>query len=105
METGTVLQKDEMARQHGERMAHEIEPQKLKMMSGNTHIDKKKVGKVKTKLFMFSRRLLDKQSRVEAIAAQLEASGADPSQKEEIEEMITPPERNQLDKVKHMTNK
>ena len=43
---------------------------------------------------------MDKQARVEAIAASLDAS-----QKEEVEEMITPPERAQLAKVKHMTNK
>ena len=54
---------------------------------------------------MFHRRLLDKQQRVEAIAASLEQNGADPSQKEEVEEMITPPEKAQLAKIKHMTNK
>ena len=51
------------------------------------------------------RRLLEKHQRVEAITATLELSGADPAQKQEIEEMITPPERQQLTKVKHMTNK
>jgi len=52
-----------------------------------------------------SRRLLDKQQRVEAIAASLEQSGADPSQRDEVEEMITPSERAQLARVKHITNK
>ena len=42
---------------------------------------------------------------MEAIASSLEQSGADPTQKEEIEDMISPPERAQLAKVKHMTNK
>ncbi|XP_064620498.1 DNA-directed RNA polymerase III subunit RPC3-like [Lineus longissimus] len=49
------------------------------------------------------KRLLDKHQRVEAIAATLEQSGADPAQREEIEEMITPAEKSQLQKVKHMT--
>jgi len=49
--------------------------------------------------------LLDKQQRVEAIAASLEQSGADPSQRDEVEEMITPSERAQLARVKHITNK
>ncbi|XP_064609814.1 DNA-directed RNA polymerase III subunit RPC3-like [Liolophura sinensis] len=52
-----------------------------------------------------NKRLLDKQQRVEAIAASLEQSEADPSQKEEIEEMISPPERAQIAKVKTMINK
>ena len=55
--------------------------------------------------WLSSRRLLDKQQRVEAIAASLEQSGADPSQKAEVEEMITPSERAQLARVKHITNK
>ena len=54
---------------------------------------------------LLCRRLLEKQQRVEAIAASLEQSGADATQKEEIEEMITPTEKAQLAKVKHMTNK
>ena len=52
-----------------------------------------------------SRRLLDKQQRVEAIAASLEQNGADESQLAEIQEIITPPEKEQLKKVKHLTNK
>ncbi|KAK2173618.1 hypothetical protein NP493_863g01050 [Ridgeia piscesae] len=52
-----------------------------------------------------NKRLLDKQQRVEAIAASLEQSGADPSQRDEVEEMITPSERAQLARVKHITNK
>ncbi|KAI0217131.1 DNA-directed RNA polymerase III subunit RPC3 [Lamellibrachia satsuma] len=52
-----------------------------------------------------NKRLLDKQQRVEAIAASLEQSGADPSQRAEVEEMITPSERAQLARVKHITNK
>ena len=51
------------------------------------------------------RRLLDKQQRLEAILASLEQSGADATQKEEIEEMINPTEKAQLAKVKHMTTK
>jgi hypothetical protein len=46
------------------------------------------------------RRLLDKEERVEAIAASL--SGGDDAQKEEIEQTITPPERTQLAKTKHV---
>lgn len=56
-------------------------------------------------IWLSSRRLLDKQQRVEAIAASLEQSGADPSQRAEVEEMITPSERAQLARVKHITNK
>ncbi|XP_074651801.1 DNA-directed RNA polymerase III subunit RPC3-like [Tubulanus polymorphus] len=51
------------------------------------------------------RRLLEKQQRVEAIAASMEQSGVDEAQRAEIEEMITPAERQQLAKVKHMTQK
>ena len=54
---------------------------------------------------VYYRRLLDKQQRLEAIVASLEQGGADSSQKAEIEEMITPSERAQLAKIKHMTNK
>ncbi len=53
--------------------------------------------------YQICRRLLDKQQRVEAIAASLE--GADPSQKEEVEGMITPPEKTQLEKIQRMTDK
>ncbi|XP_046574318.1 DNA-directed RNA polymerase III subunit RPC3-like [Haliotis rubra] len=50
------------------------------------------------------KRLLDKQERVEAIIASLEQEGGEAAQKEEIEQMITPPERAQLDKVKKTVN-
>ncbi|XP_041373879.1 DNA-directed RNA polymerase III subunit RPC3-like isoform X2 [Gigantopelta aegis] len=49
------------------------------------------------------KRLLDKQERVEAIISTLEQD--DETQKEEIEQMITPPERVQLEKVKVAVNK
>ncbi|CAH1796174.1 unnamed protein product [Owenia fusiformis] len=49
------------------------------------------------------RRLLDKQQKVEAISASL--TGADEEQRAEIEDTITPPEREQIDKVKNMTKK
>ena len=61
-------------------------------------------GLVFTVLVLF-RRLIEKQQRVIAIAASLEQSGADPEQKQEVEDMITPSERSQLDRVKHITNK
>ena len=51
------------------------------------------------------RRLLDKQQRLEAILASLVQSGAESAQKEEIEEMMTPVEKAQLAKVKHMKQK
>nr|KAG5703652.1 hypothetical protein BaRGS_002526 [Batillaria attramentaria] len=56
------------------------------------------------------KRLLDKQERVEAIIASLEQqhqAGAevDEAQKEEIREMITPPERQQLNRVKTVANR
>jgi DNA-directed RNA polymerase III subunit RPC3 len=60
--------------------------------------------KTKSNFVCFCRRLLDKHQRVEAIATTLEQSGADPAQREEIEEMITPAEKTQLQKVKHMTH-
>ncbi|CAI9717057.1 DNA-directed RNA polymerase III subunit RPC3-like [Octopus vulgaris] len=50
------------------------------------------------------RRLLDKQQRVEAIIASLDQS-VDESQKVEVEQTITPAERNQLAKVKQDINK
>ncbi len=53
------------------------------------------------KMSIFSlRRLLDKQHRVEAIMSEI----ADPAQKEELEEIITPPEKEQLAKIKRMTD-
>ncbi|XP_060596716.1 DNA-directed RNA polymerase III subunit RPC3-like [Ruditapes philippinarum] len=51
-----------------------------------------------------NRRLMEKQERVDAILASLEQSGADDAQKEEIQQTITPAERSQLQKVKHMIN-
>ncbi|XP_005107758.2 DNA-directed RNA polymerase III subunit RPC3 [Aplysia californica] len=45
-----------------------------------------------------NKRLLDKQERVEAIIASLDAEGA-VEQKEEVEQMVTPSERAQLKKV------
>ncbi|XP_053405654.1 DNA-directed RNA polymerase III subunit RPC3-like [Mercenaria mercenaria] len=51
-----------------------------------------------------NRRLMEKQERVDAILASLEQSGADDVQKEEILLTITPSERSQLQKVKHMIN-
>ncbi|PVD20106.1 hypothetical protein C0Q70_20600 [Pomacea canaliculata] len=58
---------------------------------------------------MEHKRLLDKQERVDAIIADLEQqlqSGleVDPAQKEEVQEVITPPERQQLTKVHTVTN-
>lgn len=50
------------------------------------------------------KRLLDKQERVDAIIATLGGGQADEAQKEEIREMITPPERQQLNRVKTVTN-
>lgn len=52
-----------------------------------------------------NKRLLDKQQRVEAITASLLTGGAEDAQVQEIEEMITPPERAQLTKVKHISTK
>ena len=46
------------------------------------------------------RRLLDKQERVDAIAASIEQGGGDQAQKEEIEQTITPTEKDQIIKVK-----
>lgn len=47
---------------------------------------------------------MEKQERVDAIIANLEQSGSDEVQKEEILETITPAEKTQLAKVKHMIN-
>uniref|UniRef100_A0A8C5EQ17 DNA-directed RNA polymerase III subunit RPC3 n=1 Tax=Gouania willdenowi TaxID=441366 RepID=A0A8C5EQ17_GOUWI len=44
-----------------------------------------------------SKRLLEKSQRIEAILASLQASGAEPEQLTEVEEMITPSEKQQLD--------
>uniref|UniRef100_A0A8C4R5N6 DNA-directed RNA polymerase III subunit RPC3 n=1 Tax=Eptatretus burgeri TaxID=7764 RepID=A0A8C4R5N6_EPTBU len=45
-------------------------------------------------------RLFEKSQRIEAIVASVQASGADQSQLQEIEEMITAPEQQQLDHLK-----
>lgn len=51
------------------------------------------------------RRVLEKQQRVDAILASLEEQEADDIQKDEVKDMITPAERAQLSKIKHITNK
>ena len=51
------------------------------------------------------RRHLEKSHRIEAILASLQASGADAAQLTEVEEMITPPERQQLEALRHHINK
>lgn len=51
------------------------------------------------------RRLLEKSQRIEAILASLQASGAEPEQLKEVEEMITAPERQQLDSLRLHINK
>ncbi|KAM4600892.1 DNA-directed RNA polymerase III subunit RPC3 isoform 3-T3 [Polymixia lowei] len=52
-----------------------------------------------------SKRLLEKSQRIEAILASLQASGAEPGQLTEVEEMITAPERQQLESLRHHINK
>lgn len=52
-----------------------------------------------------SKRLLEKSQRIEAILASLQASGAEPEQLTEVEEMITAPERQQLDSLRLHVNK
>uniref|UniRef100_A0A8C6YGH3 DNA-directed RNA polymerase III subunit RPC3 n=1 Tax=Naja naja TaxID=35670 RepID=A0A8C6YGH3_NAJNA len=52
-----------------------------------------------------NRRLLEKSQRVEAILASVQATGAEQAQLQEIEEMITAPERQQLETLKHNVNK
>ncbi|XP_060109041.1 DNA-directed RNA polymerase III subunit RPC3 [Heteronotia binoei] len=52
-----------------------------------------------------NRRLLEKSQRVEAILASMQATGAEEAQLQEIEEMITAPERQQLESLKHNVNK
>ncbi|XP_040394809.1 DNA-directed RNA polymerase III subunit RPC3 isoform X2 [Cygnus olor] len=51
------------------------------------------------------RRLLEKSQRVEAILASMQATGAEAAQLQEIEEMITAPERQQLENLKRNVNK
>ncbi|KAK2518131.1 Polr3c [Columba guinea] len=52
-----------------------------------------------------NKRLLEKSQRVEAILASMQATGAEPAQLQEIEEMITAPERQQLETLKRNVNK
>lgn len=56
-------------------------------------------------LCLINRRLLEKSQRIEAILASLQASGAEPEQLTEVEEMITAPERQQLDSLRLHINK
>ena len=51
----------------------------------------------------YCRRLLEKQQRMEAVIASLEQT--DEAQRQEIEEMLTPAERNLISKVKNNTKK
>lgn len=51
------------------------------------------------------RRHLEKSQRIEAILASLQASGAETAQLAEVEEMITAPERQQLEALRHHINK
>ncbi|NXJ56031.1 RPC3 polymerase, partial [Spizaetus tyrannus] len=52
-----------------------------------------------------NKRLLEKSQRVEAILASMQATGAEDAQLQEIEEMITVPERQQLQNLKRNVNK
>ncbi|NWI04670.1 RPC3 polymerase, partial [Tichodroma muraria] len=52
-----------------------------------------------------NKRLLEKSQRVEAILASMQATGAEASQLHEVEEMITGPERQQLENLKRNVNK
>lgn len=52
-----------------------------------------------------SKRLLEKSQRIEAILASLQASGAEPEQLTEVEEMITAPEKQQLEALQLHINK
>ncbi|TRZ05819.1 hypothetical protein HGM15179_021289 [Zosterops borbonicus] len=52
-----------------------------------------------------NKRLLDKSQRVEAILASMQATGAEQAQLHEVEEMITGPERQQLETLKRNVNK
>ncbi|WAR00666.1 RPC3-like protein [Mya arenaria] len=51
-----------------------------------------------------NRRLMEKQERVDAIIASLEANKAEDVQKEEILQTITPAEKSQLTRIRHMIN-
>ncbi|XP_066464811.1 DNA-directed RNA polymerase III subunit RPC3 isoform X2 [Eleutherodactylus coqui] len=52
-----------------------------------------------------NKRLLEKSQRIEAIITSMQATGAEESQLQEIEEMITAPERQQLENLKRNVNK
>ncbi|XP_048009755.1 DNA-directed RNA polymerase III subunit RPC3 [Megalobrama amblycephala] len=52
-----------------------------------------------------NKRLLEKSQRIEAILASLQATGAETAQLTEVEEMITAPERQQLESLRHHINK
>ncbi|NXY10963.1 RPC3 polymerase, partial [Pteruthius melanotis] len=52
-----------------------------------------------------NKRLLEKSQRVEAILASMQATGAEAAQLHEVEEMITGPERQQLETLKRDVNK
>nr|XP_033780964.1 LOW QUALITY PROTEIN: DNA-directed RNA polymerase III subunit RPC3 [Geotrypetes seraphini] len=52
-----------------------------------------------------NKRLLEKSQRIEAIIASMQATGAEETQLQEIEEMITAPERQQLEALKHNVNR
>ncbi|XP_040189872.1 DNA-directed RNA polymerase III subunit RPC3 isoform X3 [Rana temporaria] len=52
-----------------------------------------------------NKRLLEKSQRIEAIIASMQATGAEEAQLQEIEEMITAPERQQLESLKRNVNK
>ncbi|GCC19835.1 hypothetical protein chiPu_0018562 [Chiloscyllium punctatum] len=51
-----------------------------------------------------NKRLLEKSQRIEAIMASMQATGAEEQQLQEIEEMITAPEQQQLETLKHNVN-
>ncbi|XP_066539424.1 DNA-directed RNA polymerase III subunit RPC3 [Hoplias malabaricus] len=52
-----------------------------------------------------NKRHLEKSQRIEAILASMQSSGADAAQLTEVEEMITAPERQQLEALRHHINK
>ncbi|XP_076136997.1 DNA-directed RNA polymerase III subunit RPC3 isoform X1 [Alosa pseudoharengus] len=52
-----------------------------------------------------NKRHLEKSQRIEAILASLQATGAEGTQLQEVEEMITAPERQQLEALRHHINK
>uniref|UniRef100_A0A3Q3IA40 DNA-directed RNA polymerase III subunit RPC3 n=1 Tax=Monopterus albus TaxID=43700 RepID=A0A3Q3IA40_MONAL len=55
--------------------------------------------------YKVNQRLLEKSQRIEAILASLQASGAEPEQLTEVEEMITAPEKQQLESLRVHINK